>query len=418
MGHIISSSSAIDESTRVIDSLLSSKITQFLTGSGLPVLATLLTLDQMSSTVTPGLETVDDIYGPNSGCYWHRVDGFPFYGLSKDLAPDLNQGEGGVLDYNIELEVTVPPNTLKPKPYDFIYYRFGANNERSILFMITNVTVSSIRSNYFCRCNIKAFDIDDINGIWGKLLNHVTKTFKVDLELVGTQEACVIEDTAYDEIKSVGTLFQTLLSNYIDTFYNARYNCIILRNGYGEYPMYDPYLTKYLIGTHLFEYYTKYPITLVDIDDIPGQTRAEYNKTFYRAVELKKASMLNSNLKWAPVPFSRTVITPFEYYADETVFKVGIYEDTANTKNQYMNYPLIEMIKGNEPDTPFTTVRERIIKNYFTKSDISDVITQMDLDELDNIQLEYTDYEAHILPVVLAILNEYKGSKSNSSTTL
>ena len=410
MGYLTQSNHAVTEQTRILSDILDGQVTQFVQGQGTPVLTTWLTVDEVRSTVTPGLETIDELVGPDSGIVYHKIDGIPVMGLTRDIQPELTSTDGNLLDFNLDIEVTTLPNTIKPKSFDYVYYRFGKNNERSILFRAGDVKISSIKSNFFHKVDLHAVDIDDTNGTYGKLLKQVSKTFKVSPDRIGTQDGCVIEEEVFDELVAIDKIYHEILSNYIDYFYIPKYNAILYRAPGIEYPLYDPYLTKFLIATAILEQNKACPIALVDIDDIPGKTRAEYNKTLYRAVELNKREYVRKDLKFAPTVFSETIITPFDYYGEETVFKTSIYEDSSSvTVNNYMGYPVIDAIMEDD-ESMFLGVKERLIYRYFTKSNIIDCITPDDVEELQNMTLEYAEYDIHIIPIVLFIIRQYRNA--------
>lgn len=410
MGYLTQSNHAVTEQTRILSDILDGQVTQFVQGQGTPVLTTWLTIDEVRSTVTPGLETIDELIGPDSGIVYHKIDGIPVMGLTRDIQPELTSTDGNLLDFNLDIEVTTLPNTIKPKSFDYVYYRFGKNNERSVLFRAGDVKISSIKSNFFHKVDLHAVDIDDTNGTYGKLLKQVSKTFKVSPDRIGTQDGCVIEEEVFDELVAIDKIYHEILSNYIDYFYIPKYNAILYRAPGIEYSLYDPYLTKFLIATAMLEQNKACPIALVDIDDIPGKTRAEYNKTLYRAVELNKREYVRKDLKFAPTVFSETIITPFDYYGEETVFKTSIYEDSSSvTVNNYMGYPVIDAIMEDD-ESMFLGVKERLIYRYFTKSNIIDCITPDDVEELQNMTLEYAEYDIHIIPIVLFIIRQYRNA--------
>lgn len=410
MGYLTQSNHAVTEQTRILSDILDGQFTQFVQGQGTPVLTTWLTVDEVRSTVTPGLETIDELIGPDSGIVYHKIDGIPVMGLTRDIQPELTSTDGNLLDFNLDIEITTLPNTIKPKSFDYVYYRFGKNNERSVLFRVGDVKISSIKSNFFHKVDLHAVDIDDNNGMYGKLLKQVSKTFKVSPDRIGTQDGCVIEEGVFDELVAIDKIYHEILSNYIDYFYIPKYNAILYRAPGIEYPLYDPYLTKFLIATAMLEQNKACPIALVDIDDIPGKTRAEYNKTLYRAVELNKREYVRKDLKFAPTVFSETIITPFDYYGEETVFKTSIYEDSSSvTVNNYMGYPVIDAIMEDD-ESMFLGVKERLIYRYFTKSNIIDCITPDDVEELQNMTLEYAEYDIHIIPIVLFIIRQYRNA--------
>ena len=125
MGYLTQSNHAVTEQTRILSDILDGQVTQFVQGQGTPVLTTWLTVDEVRSTVTPGLETIDELVGPDSGIVYHKIDGIPVMGLTRDIQPELTSTDGNLLDFNLDIEVTTLPNTIKPKSFDYVYYRFG-----------------------------------------------------------------------------------------------------------------------------------------------------------------------------------------------------------------------------------------------------------------------------------------------------
>lgn len=414
MGYLIQSDHIISEQTRILSDIHESQMTHFLQGQGSPVITTWFSVDQITSTVTPGLETVDDLMGDDSGLFYHLINGIPVLGLSKDFNPELSQGEGGVLSYDLDLEITTLPKTITPQPFEYVYYRFGKSNERSVLFRVVDVKKSSIKSNFYHKVELHAVDIDDMNGMYAKLLKHVTKRFKILEDRIGTQDGCIVEDEVYDQIKILDKIYHAILNNYVDYFYDSRYNAVLHRNIGIDHPLYDPHLTRFLITSGIMEKH-KPTISLMEIDDIPGKTRAEYNLTMYNAVENRNIDMLRNDLIIVPTTFQNTVITPFDYYGEELVFKASIEKGNIGSKNSYMSYPIIKVLKEQE-ESILLGLKERMIYNYFTKSDPVDYISMTDLEELKHFGIDYDEYNIHIIPIVLFIIDRYQEALGISRT--
>lgn len=400
MGFLSDSDVIVSNTTDLLDDILNSKSSIFLSGLGQPILGTWYNGDDILSTSDTGLGNIDSIRGQDSPLRYNKIEKLPIYNITKEIQSlELVQDEHGLMDMNLEIEPILLPNTIKPKPYDYLEYRFM--NGRNIFFRANNVQITSIKSNGFYKVSMHMVDVD--SGDYPSSINELTvKTFQVNLDNVGTDEKCVISDIVYKEVTELKEIQNRMMSDYIDLFFSRQYNAFILRGYMDKYTIYDPFLTQFIIKNNLIQDdIILCPVVLEQDADF----RPLYNKTVFRSVELRE-SRKNNKLVWDLSTFSKTRTNPFDYYGEEVVFAIKLYEDTSYGKNRYMNWGCYDE-PHHKAITNLATILEKIILKYFQES-LGDIISKEDIESLKLLQeMEYTDYYFYTIPIVVFIINAY-----------
>lgn len=317
----------------------------------------------------------------------------------------MNQGDGGLLDLNIEIEVTLLPNSFKPSPYDYFLYEFGpVEARRTVLFRINNIQLSSIRSNSYYKVNMHMIEIDANEQLEG-LSRQVVKTFRVDLDRIGTNENCLIEDVVFEKCKDVLKLIRYLEDQYMNLFYSDKYNSVLFRPEAEGQIIYDPYLIQFIIHSKMFES-IRGSVTMVVFDQSYGFTR-DYNRTFYRAIETRRITDIKEDLYADPEHFTRKTVNPFAYYGEEFAYKITVREDPDNTGvgTKYNDYPFIQNIKDNMDDG-LNPIEGSIVR-YFNSEDFTRLFNDTDLSWLDNLVMDYSEYYLELMPITIFLLRKY-----------
>jgi len=412
MGYIKTADAMVTSATHMLDTLYASNFTQFLQGLGNPVIGTWYNYNEVLSGATTGSETVDELLGQNSPIRYNKISNYPVYGFNQDIIPDLEVGEGGLLDLNIDMEVTLLPNNIRPSAYDYYRYTFqtATGDTRSILFRINNITMQSIRGNGYYKVGMHMIEIDD-SYRYNQLEAQVAKRLTANLDTIGTNEQCIIEETDNGISALSQKVFQLLLDDYIDLFYNDKYNAILL-NGWlrGGYTIYDPYLTNFIITSTIFEHGSPV-ITLVNFDP-EEDFRRNYNKTFFRAIQTKELTDIRSDMHYQPLTFTTTNTNPFAYWGIDTVFKLNVYEDRCHctpnmADNGYMNYAWLKNIGSDE--LTHNPIIDVIIK-YFNTNNYTQLFDEETLNWFRNYEIKYDEYHIHIIPIILYLLLVFNSS--------
>ena len=247
MGYLTEADALVKNATEVINTIYSTNFSQYLQGLGQPILGIWYNYNSTVSSVEIGSYDIDHIIGPESPVRYNKILNCPVYGATRDLTPDLTAGDGGLLDINMELEVTLLPNSFKPNPYDYFLYSFGPpENARRILFRVNNIQLSSIRSNSYYKVNLHMIEIDTTEQLEA-LDRQVVKTFRTDLDRIGTNENCLIEDVVFEKCKDIKKLIRRLEDQYMNLFYSDKYNSVLYRAEADGQIVYDPYLIQFII---------------------------------------------------------------------------------------------------------------------------------------------------------------------------
>lgn len=346
--YLQTANSMVDNSMALLENVLTSEFTQFLQGNGTPVLVTYYSINEALSTVESGTDTVDQLLGKNSPLRYNKIDYFPMVGL-KELIPSKDVVESGLIDLSLPVEVTIFPNTIKPNGYDYFIYDYGDGN--SITFKVTDFEFASIKNNGYYRLSAELKDIND-DDTRLKLEEQTVKRMRADLKTIGSRSTCIVEDRIYEEIETVNKAIKILTEEYVDNFYEKKYNCLVLRdNPFSErYPIFDPYVTKFISEHDLLEMDKDF-IVLTSIDDRP-QVRRMYKPSIYRAIEMRNTSRLKK-LHMLPVVIDNSNTNPFAFYGEETAFSLDLADTAPMGENpdipNYYGYPeLYDMIMESE----------------------------------------------------------------------
>lgn len=405
MGYIAQSDEIITNTTKRLGDILDSPMSQFLQ-LGQPILVTYLNSNDVQSTTMSGMNTSDALIGKNSPFRYNKIEGLPIYGMLRNFLIDLQESDG-LIDMGMELDdLTIPPNTIIPTPYDYIVYRFGERLERVVLLQVTGVKKTSMKGNSFEQFSAKLKDIDSFGDI-NELEKQVVKTFNAKLENIGTNEKCILESEQYKYSNRIQRLVKHLIECYVDTFYSERYRSLIFTGELEQgYISYDPWLTHFCITNRILESDSNF-IVLANLDS-DENCRKKYNKTFYHALEMKSMTRFEQML-FTPVTFSKMVGNPFSFYGDDMAFKIDIYEETEikYPRNVYTQFNFIDNIRNETGEAISFNIVENIIIRYFTNESLVNNITESELCELEDLYIECDNFNFRVIPMLIYILNSY-----------
>lgn len=403
MGILKTSNDIVTNSMQLLDDVLNSNFTAFLQGQGTPVLVTYYNLNDIMTTTNTGTYTIDQLLGEDSPLRFNKIEDFPVYNL-KEIILELEQGEGEVLDTTFDTELIILPNSIKPTEFDFFVYTFKTN--RKIVFRVTNIQLGTIRNNDYYKISVSLRDIDSDDNV-KSLESQTVESFRTNLDTIGTNDNCFIVSSVYDKMDRIRRIINHITSEYVDMYYSKKFNSVVLCGGLeGEYALYDPYLTQFLINTSVLDNDRDY-IVLVNFDGRLS-IRKDYNSTLFRSVETRNISNLKE-LRMSPIGFRNTDTNPFSYNGIGNVFTIEISaNDVDYAGNDYMNYDFIKKIKNDNPEEPIElSDMDNIIYNYFTSDNDVAMINDGDIELLENYIFEYGEYNFRIVPIILFIFNRY-----------
>lgn len=411
MGYLQNSNVIVENTTKMLDEILSSTTSVMLSGMGEPVLCNWYNMNDSLSTADSGTGLADSIIGGDSPFRYNKIENLPVYNINRELQNlEMVMDDNGMMDMQVEIEPVLLPNTIIPGPYDYLEYIFG--NGRNVFFRANDVKIVTAKSNGFYKVPMHLVDMDSKdypNGI-----EEITvKNFKVRLDNVGSNEKCIVEDKIFDDLKELENVISRTISDYIDTFFVRKYNSFILRGFQEKFTVFDPYLTKFILKHNLLSYYDEIIQPVVMEQD--EFFKSEYNKTVFRAVELHDRNKLKP-VQFELNSFTKKNTNPFDYWGEEMVYLTKVYEELEMKypTNNYMDYQYLYRMDHIE-ESNAVTLMENLIIRYFKREDMDKFLSLNEIQRLKMIlEPEYSDYYFYMIPIVLYILIEYKRYLNNS----
>lgn len=411
MGYLQNSNAMVEQTTKLLDDILQSKSSMMLSGLGEPVLGRWWNMNDSLSTADSGMGTADDIIGKDSPFRYNKIDNLPVYNVMKDLQNlEMSMDDNGMMDMNVEIEPVLLPNTIIPGPYDYFEYTFS--NGRNVFFRVNDVKIVTAKSNGYYKVPMHLVDMDS-KEYPTQIKENVVEEFTVRLDNVGTNEKCIISNKIFNDIKELEKLIKITLSDYIDTFFNRRYNSFILREFNDKFTIFDPYLTKFILNHSILDYYDEIirPVVMEQDDYF----RSEYNKTIFRALELRDIDRIEPTLLELST-FTKKNTNPFDYWGEEMVYLIKVYQDKEQKypSNHYMDFSFLYNIQNiNESNS--VSIMENIIIRYFKSPDFNKFMKLEEIKRLSKtIESEYSEYYFYMIPMILFVLIQYLKYLNNS----
>lgn len=411
MGYLGQADELVRNATNELDKILQSPMAIKVTGLGEPVKVTWLNINAKHTTEDDGLGTTDSLAGKNSSFRFNRVEGLPAYNIMEQMQQlELALDENGIMDTTLEIEPILLPNTIIPTPNDYMIYHLKQG--RDVVFRANDFKIASTNVNTYYKVPMHLVDIDSDEYI-DKLDHQIVDDMKVIIDNIGTNESCIVVNKVYDKILTIKKIAAQAFSDYVDTFFVKRYNSFILRGYNGNFTIYDPYLTKFILNNKLVDCYDE--LIQPAIIEQGDEFRGEYNRTIFRAIELrnpKKIKHLIGDMK----EFTRQRTNPFSYWGEETVYSMSTYEDkdVRYPKNLYMDFDWLYNI-GTVKESPTVTMVENIIMRYLQKETFEDFMTTEELDQLEDDMIpEYNEMYFYLIPIIIYVLMAYKDYLNNA----
>lgn len=357
--------------------------------------ASIATYYNLNTTMTTLDEATRANYGEltaNSPLRFNKVTGFYLFGISK-IEPDLDINEYGLEGNNVEGEAIILPNTIVPYPGD----RFTLNQlGEKYIFQITHVNPNTLETgSVMYKANYILCASDGLQSIEDK----VVKTFKFIYSNIGTNFACLIEDSTYLELSEYQAVSTMLKDYYIQLFYDARVQTLCYYRDAAGFKVHDPYLLEFLISNDVLSGSTDY----IHLDHqlyLPNTFGVDYNRTIYSTIEhndiKRHIGLFSGNLLLVTQKLSLLYAYPQDYY----------YMEYVRTNNKFYIIDIFddpgfgEKIKNNEKTG---NVLKDILIGYFN----NESITAEQLEKLKHIDYMNNSELYYLIPVTIYILDKH-----------
>lgn len=329
-----------------------------------PIMVTYYSVNLAMSRADIGTGKIYDELGKSSPLRYNKIKNFPVYHLSN-LQPNILFEDG---HFNAEIDIndiTILPNTVKPKPNDFLLVELP--NSPRLLFRVNEFRIASIQSNDFYQisADLRADTEEGIKNI--EML--VVETYECIFENIGTQNNCFIRSEDLAKAIDIDKVITELTELYKTMYYNPTTSDYIYTevypgpNTWNVYDSelyrhyYDIYLTKFLNDSMIFstnDYSSTSALTMDDI--IPKDFEYRFRQTLWYTILTRDTKMLFRYPYCHYPPISK----PYSPLITEQM-KVSngialVMSSTGEFKNpnlyEYFNHELLRAIICNEDLIP------------------------------------------------------------------
>lgn len=345
MAFLINEEKYINDNVFRFEDRINSQIGRFIDKS--PSYTTYYSINSNESSVDLGFQNVEKVLGEKSPIRFNKVKGFPIYGIDE-IVIDLQMDDGG-LDGSFESgEGIILPNTLIPQPNDFFTISYLDN---IFTFMVTEIKYDTIRSNNFYKIAFVLKSVNDYDD--DNLKRQTIESYTCFVDNIGTKDQVIIRDDVADIITAIDKALAYLRDEYINLFYNKKYN-VLLFNMENGYKLYDAYQTKFINDTKLFEVKDGYNVLRLSEEDNHTQLNARYRKSVYGALENRDKNLLQDWRFWTMYLNNNESI--FTMYNESTIRTVHflIKEELQGKGYPYLKEGIYESIM-NPPKPPSLT---------------------------------------------------------------
>jgi len=256
-----------------------------------PIFVTYYSVNIVMSRTDVGTGGIQQEIGEDSPLRFNKITNFPIYGI-PDLRPDIDYDETG-MDVNMDIsDLTLLPNTIKPRSCDYILVKLPQTKQ--YLFRVNMFRYNTIQSNDFYTCEA---DIKKIGDNLEELIDkQVVETYDTIFENIGTQDKCFLRSDDTKSVIEIASIIKELREYYMNIFYNKETNSMVLY-GTQEYPdiwYYDYYIAKFINESNLFyDNYSDNALLLTYNDLVPLNFDYQFKRTLYYAVMTKDVKFMN-----------------------------------------------------------------------------------------------------------------------------
>lgn len=300
-----------------------------------PMFITYLAINSVQSRNDVGTGGVESDVGPKSPIRYNQINGLPAYNI-PDLRPNINFDENG---YDLELDlsdITLLPNTIKPKSGDYIIISIPSSIE--VAFRVHAFEHNTIQSNdfYMFSADLK-FTGNPGENLIDRFKSQIVETYETIFENIGTEDKCFIRTDDIAKIRNIGLLFTELKDLYITNYFDRETGTFVCKEN-DENPnpdenawYYDKYVERFIMDSQIYYIENDENSIILAPADIVELSERWYPQTLYHAV-LKHDTAYMGRF---PYCYQVGIQKPL------SVFKIN--DIMCNTVNLHItNYPLLD----------------------------------------------------------------------------
>ncbi len=378
-----------------------------------PIFVTYYHLNQEMSRADTGTGSVKEPIGKDSPLRYNEIKDFPIHNF-PELKPDVSYDDTQGIDTSMDLSgMVILPNTVKPIPDDFMYFKFPGMRV-GILMRVTNFEYNTIQSNdfYTINCELRAIVRDDeTNNTYTQLMKQVVEHYVCIFDNIGTEDKCLIKIQDLELAKTTLTFINELRDSYYDAYYRKDVGTFTAFGMWTTTPtyLYDLYLIKFLKESRLFFDESGQRMVCLNYDEcIPLNFENTFKRTLWYAV-LKKTQMFLNRYSYYQVSGVIKTVSPFRMidYDTEVIHldlpsvqvDPRLSRSVGGVTREYFPVELTNGIKDGNLQT--SGYFDQIIFNY-----VRGIQDPIDIDKLMECNMEQSMTNFLQLPLIIYILQQ------------
>lgn len=380
----------------VIDSYTKNRVGQF--SKYLDTTPYFVTYYHINNTLSRADIGTDEVYeqlGPKSPIKYNKITKFPLY-MKSNFVPEANF-EDGIMDVELEIsDVTVLPNTIKPRPGDFVLVELPKSPR--LLFIVNNFRFNTVQSNDFYTIDISLRHSGTSCDIIEK---QVVETYTCIFSNIGTQNNCFIKSDDEDKLKALSDQMSSLESFYRDAYYDEHVGTYIfspLRSEAVDWVQPQANVATQLYFPQIYSYCTSYMLRM------KPREKPEFPPIFYDIYLIKflrQSELFFDNID--PLKASNLSYDDFEPDNFDWLFRRSLWYTIITKDTRYLSrYPYYI---GHEITKILSPLRA-VLHNAHGLSLIM---------HLENETKDLEKYMSHVLIQMILDYNKNAGDDSNNS---
>lgn len=348
--------------------------------------------------------------GKNSPTKFNIILDALIYGIDK-IQLNWNMDDTGIVADDITGDAYILPNTFIPYPGDYFIIPYL---KETVIFKVNEVQTDTLDNgaNYY-----KISYILDRTGKseLDKLNENIHDTYRMIAGTVGTNFKTIIRNTDYEKLEKIEITSKSLKEYYKQLFFdNYTQTFTFLKDD--MYHFYDPFLIEFIKRNNIMSGTDKY--TYVDQAlSLWATFGIDYDKTFYRALELRDPEKANNC-------YIVAVATGVDDMSSLLCSRMDEYYcvDYNLSKSSYLKrfevYPndlINAIVYGSKLDSNKYPAFYQFIIKYF-KNDWS--IELDDFEMIDNIMMRTSEELFYGMPILIYILDRKANDMMDSKNSL
>lgn len=266
-----------------------------------PIFITYLAINDILTRHDIGTGGIESDIGPSSPVRFNQINGLPAFNI-PELKPEVIFDERG---YDVELDlndITLPPNTIKPKVGDYIIIKIP--NSAQCVFRVNEFRYNTIQSNdfYLFNADLKYAGVEDQLE---RFKPQIVEVYETIFDNIGTQEKCFIRQTNLESAKSLASLLREILDLYRINFFDQTSGCFVSKNNTENVDpscddawYYDKYVNRFIMDSEIYFDPSGVDTVAPTQEDIAEQSDKWYRRSLYYAV-LKRNTLLLGRFPYA-----------------------------------------------------------------------------------------------------------------------